>query len=191
MQIEIAADDVVFHFNKKHLEDPTIPMWVVKARGKTYYVNHVSCSLPWTTKETPDNNHTKGSIKIKNCLLTIDDENNANISELNPHDKIRIRNAERGITRIIWSKYGFDAILKSEGIKHTPFKHIYGACSTDFTVCDLLKETEATYLALKYPGYFRILMPNERYYTAYDSKTEWEALQQGYENDEYDEDEDN
>ena len=74
-QTELACKDVVFHFNKKHLEDPAIPMWVLKTKGESYYVNHVDCNMPWSTKETPDNSHTKGSLKVKDCLLVIDDEN--------------------------------------------------------------------------------------------------------------------
>ena len=82
-QIEYACKDVVFHFNKKHLEDETIPMWVLKTHGETFYVQHVNCSIPWSTKETPDNNHTKGSIKVKDALLQIDDDNCATLSKLN------------------------------------------------------------------------------------------------------------
>ena len=75
-QIEFGCKEVVFHFNKKHLEDQTIPMWVLKTHGESYYVNHVDCEIPWSTKETPDNSHTKGSIKVKDCLLKIDPETN-------------------------------------------------------------------------------------------------------------------
>lgn len=46
-------------------------MWVLKAKGETYYVNHVDCNKSWSTKETPDNPSTKGAIKIKKCLLSI------------------------------------------------------------------------------------------------------------------------
>ena len=63
----------MFHFNKKHLEDPAIPMWVLKTKGESYYVHHVDCNMSWSTKETPDNSHTKGSLKVKDCLLVIDD----------------------------------------------------------------------------------------------------------------------
>ena len=91
-QIEYACKDVVFHFNKKHLEDQTIPMWVLKTHGESFYVNHVNCEMPWSTKETPDNSHTKGSLKIKECLLTIDDNNEATISKLTIFDKVRLRN---------------------------------------------------------------------------------------------------
>jgi hypothetical protein len=47
-------------------------MWVLKVKGESYYVNHVECDAPWSTKETPDNPHTKGSIKIKNVDISID-----------------------------------------------------------------------------------------------------------------------
>lgn len=63
----------MFHFNKGHLADPTIPMWVIKAKGQTFYVNHVESKVGWSTKETPDNPSTKGSIKIRNCTLRIED----------------------------------------------------------------------------------------------------------------------
>jgi len=81
--INKACKNLVFHFNKKHLEDETIPMWVIKANGETHYVNHVTAKIPWSTKETPASDHTKGSIKFKRCLLTIDDENCATLSEDN------------------------------------------------------------------------------------------------------------
>lgn len=55
-------------------------MWVLKAKGKTYYVNHVTANVGWSTKETPDNPHTKGSLKFKNVNITIDDNNEAVIT---------------------------------------------------------------------------------------------------------------
>ena len=57
-------------------------MWVLKAHGETYYVNHVDCNKPWSTKETPDNPSTKGAIKIKKCNLKIDESNTAIISPI-------------------------------------------------------------------------------------------------------------
>jgi hypothetical protein len=63
----------VFHFNKAHVYDATIPPWVIKAKGVTYYVKHVECNAPWSTKETPENSHTKGSIKVKNVDIDISD----------------------------------------------------------------------------------------------------------------------
>lgn len=74
--------ELVFHFNKGHLVDNTIPMWVVKTRGQTFYVDHVVSSASWSTKETPDNPSTKGSIKFKNMFLEIDAENTAFIRNI-------------------------------------------------------------------------------------------------------------
>lgn len=65
--------EIIFHFNKAHLADQRIPAWVVKTKGQTYYVEHVECNAPWTTKETPDSPHTKGSIKLKHVDLSISD----------------------------------------------------------------------------------------------------------------------
>jgi hypothetical protein len=63
---------VTFHFNKAHLSDSTIPMWVLKLKGQTCYVSHVTSTAPWSTKETPDNPHTKGSLKFKRVVVSID-----------------------------------------------------------------------------------------------------------------------
>lgn len=53
-----------------HLQDPAVPMWTLKHKGHTYYVHHVDVSpgVGFSTKETPDNPHTKGSIKFKGKL---------------------------------------------------------------------------------------------------------------------------
>lgn len=179
-QIEYACKDIVFHFNKKHLEDPNIPMWVLKFHGETLYVNHVVCQLPWSTKETPDNPSTKGSIKIKECLLTLDEENTATITELSFFDKIRLRNQKLGITRVITQKFStFHKALIAGEFKHSPFKNIEGACSTPFIVCDLLDKNQATMAALKYTKEFRVLKPNEGYYKAYDEKGSTIAVDYG------------
>ena len=76
-QITEKKEEIVFHFNKKHIQDSTIPMWVVKCRGDTHYVDHVDVlpGIGFSTKETPDNPHTKGSIKFKG-QLSISEENN-------------------------------------------------------------------------------------------------------------------
>jgi hypothetical protein len=69
--------EIVFHFNKKHLEDPNIPMWVIKSKGQTHYVHHVDVDkgVGFSTKETPDNPSTKGSIKFKGFLNLIYEDN--------------------------------------------------------------------------------------------------------------------
>ena len=184
-QIEYACKDLVFHFNKKHLEDETIPMWVIKTHGESFYVNHVTSEMAWSTKETPDNSHTKGSIKFKECLLKIDEDNNATLSTLSMFDKIRLRNQRLGITRIRFSSYQFENHLVDKGIKHSPFKRIHGACSTAFTICDLLDKKQLPFLQIQFPGEFRVLMPNEAHYQAYDDKSLWEKLQREFNDDEY------
>lgn len=80
--MRLICDNGVFHFNKGHLADPSIPMWVLKAKGESYYVNHVDCQIGWSTKETPDNISTKGAIKVRKCLLTINEDNEATLSHL-------------------------------------------------------------------------------------------------------------
>jgi hypothetical protein len=178
----------VFHFNKKHLEDETIPMWVVKTHGESFYVNHVTSELKWSTKETPDNSHTKGSIKFKECLLTIDSDNCAIISSLSIFDKVRLRNQRLGITRIMFTSHAFEKHLTENNIKHSPFKRVHGACSTAYTVCDLLNPKQLMFLQIQFPSQFRILMPNETQYKAYDDKKLWDQMQGEYDKEEYDPD---
>ncbi len=168
-QIEYACKDVVFHFNKKHLEDQTIPMWVLKFHGETLYVNHVDCQLPWSTKETPDNSHTKGSIKVKNALLRINDDNEATLTELTLVDKFRLRNQKLGITRIMFRPGSeIHKALTANEYKHGPLKTIRGACASSFIICDLLNKNETLLARLKYDDW-RELKPNEGYYQDYDN----------------------
>lgn len=60
--------NIVFHFNKMHLQDPTIPMWVIKSKGETYYIHHLDSQVGFSTKETPENEKTKGSLKFKGII---------------------------------------------------------------------------------------------------------------------------
>lgn len=149
-------------------------MWVIKTHGETFYVNHVTCTLPWSTKETEDNPHTKGSIKIKDVLLQIDEENCAHLSKLTLIDKFRLKNQKLGITRIIVKEgqdlWKFKEALVNYKIKHGPIKSIGGACSSTFYITDIFDKTQFTMLALAMANVqsFRILMPNEGYYKYYD-----------------------
>jgi hypothetical protein len=74
------ARNIDFHFNKKSVEFDFVPMWVLKVKGKTFYVNHMDCQVPWTTRETPDHPSTKGSLRIKRGNILIDEEGTATIS---------------------------------------------------------------------------------------------------------------
>lgn len=80
--MQLTCSECIFHFNKKHLEDSALPMWIIKAKGSTFYVNHVTALAPWSTKETPDNLHTKGSLKFKNVSLEINSLNEATVTAL-------------------------------------------------------------------------------------------------------------
>lgn len=62
------AERVVFHYNKAHNKDTSIPTWVVKSKGDTFYVHHLESSVGFRTKETPDSEHTKGSLQFKGKL---------------------------------------------------------------------------------------------------------------------------
>lgn len=174
----------MFHFNKKHLEDPSVPMWVIKAHGVTFYVDHVSAEIPWSTKETPNNNHTKGSIKFKQCKLTIDSDNCATVGKLGlfdhnlPHPKNNARIIARDGSQF------HEALTRGE-FEHSKIKTIEGACSTEFIVCDLLDKDEVLLAGLKYAGQFRIMTPNEHYYQEYDKTTDYinENYDEEYEGD--------
>lgn len=65
---------IVFHYNKQHNIDPTIPAWVVKTKGQTFYVNHLESKVGFSTKETPDNTHTKASLQFKGKLQITEQE---------------------------------------------------------------------------------------------------------------------
>lgn len=62
------GEEIVMSFNKKHNEDQSIPPWMVKTKGKTHYLSHIVSETGFSTKETPLNPHTKGSIKFKGTL---------------------------------------------------------------------------------------------------------------------------
>lgn len=64
-------DRIVFHFNKKHLEDSKIPMWTVKCKGESYYVNHLDSSIGFSTKETLLNPTTKGPLMFRGKLSIV------------------------------------------------------------------------------------------------------------------------
>ena len=147
-------------------------MWVVKAHGVTFYVDHVTAEIPWSTKETPDNPSTKGSIKFKRCKLTIDEDNCAVLSKLGILDSKLPR--PRLIHRVlVYYGSAFHKALKADEFKHTEFKNVSGGCGTSWVVCDLLDEQELTFAGIKYANDFRILSPNERYYVEYDNAGAW------------------
>lgn len=73
--------NIIFHFNKAHLADPTIPMWTIKVKGQTFYVHHLDSKIGFSTKETPEG-RTQGSLKFRGIvqIQKINDQLIANIS---------------------------------------------------------------------------------------------------------------
>lgn len=78
--MEVESKNIDFHFNKASMEFDFIPMWVVKAKGKSYYCHSVVSSIGFSTRETPDHPSTKGSIRFKKGILSISSEGHATIT---------------------------------------------------------------------------------------------------------------
>ena len=183
--VELACKDAVFHFNKKHLEDPTVPMWTIKTGGQSYYITHLSSNIPWSTKETPGNESTKGSIKFKNCKLVINDENEATLTHLTKEDKERLKKANGPYARILINS-NFAAIkryMDEQNVNYSTVRKISGGCGTLFFVCDIYRKEDAALLALVFYNNYRVLQPNELYYKWYDEmdtkekeKSLWDKL---------------
>lgn len=165
--IEYVCKDVVFHFNKKHLEDHEVPMWVIKLRGETFYVNHVECNVPWSTKETPDNTHTKGSIKVKQCLVAIDDDNVANIRAITDEDKERLNDNKTIVRVITLYEDKLKEHLENYGIDSEDIRGFGGQCTRTWYVTDLYSRDDYVQLKLVMGDEIRILQPNEDYYKLY------------------------
>jgi len=170
---ELACKEVVFHFNKAHLSDPAIPMWVLKAKGNTYYVNHVTCDVPWNTKETPLGK-TKGAIKVKQVLLTINDHNEAHLVALTPDVQARLENHKEPI-RVgwIWARNELvTQLLQDLQAEHSKIKWLSAGCSTGYYVCDIYDSDLLIQLKLTVPGGFRQFSSNEWQFTDYDLEEE-------------------
>ena len=60
--------NIIFHFNKMHLQDSSIPMWTIKVKGQSYYIHHLDSKIGFSTKETLLNPSTKGSLKFKGTI---------------------------------------------------------------------------------------------------------------------------
>lgn len=143
-------------------------MWVVKTKGKTYYVDHVEADIPWSTKETPDNEHTKGSIKFKNCLCTIDENNCATLTKLTEEDKQRLSAVPKQPSIIWYEGYSPDIeeILNDKEIEHQGVLRTSGACTTTKQMAGIYNDADLSFILLMIPG-VRVLNENEFYYKNY------------------------
>lgn len=68
-----------FHFNRGSIEFRFLPMWTVKARGRTFYVHHVDFDATGTTREMPDHPSTKGLIRFRHANLELLPDGSARI----------------------------------------------------------------------------------------------------------------
>jgi hypothetical protein len=139
-------------------------MWKLASKGESYYVNHVTCSVPWSTKETPNNSHTKGSIKVKDCVVVIDDSNDAEIRPATAED--RIRDAAQKTVRVI-TAYGSKLKSAIASMNHGAVKMAGGGCGTTWYITDIPSMKHFLLLQLQLSD-VRVLMPNEDYYKMYD-----------------------
>ena len=179
---EIFCDEIVFHFNKKNLEDPNVPMWTLKTKGQSLYVNHVCCECPWTTKETPDNQSTKGSIKVKNALLIINDFNEATLRSATSADKARLK--EECLVRVGWLGLDHNVVkefLQNNEIATTEWKNIRGGCGSSYWITDVLSNSDVVQMELALWGKFRRLQPNEPLYRSYENLHAWDDDEDGVE----------
>jgi hypothetical protein len=167
--IEIAAKEVVFHFNKKSLEDNTIPPWVLKCNGKSWYVNHVSCDLPWSTKETPTSSHTQGSIKVKRALVQIDDANHATLVKLTKEAEHRVKQKAQNAIIIGW-RYPEKWHHIIDHVSHSDIQLLdSGGCTSDWWACEIYSEEDWVVINLQLYGHVRRFMPNEWQFKDYQS----------------------
>lgn len=73
------APNIDVHFNRIHNEFPFMPMWVVKAKGMSFYVHHIEFeNVSFSTKER-DEGSTKGLLRFKRCEVAINAEGVATI----------------------------------------------------------------------------------------------------------------
>lgn len=164
--IEIAAKEATFSFNKKSLEDNSIPPWILKTRGESWYVSHVTCHMPWSTKHTPGNSHTQGAIKIKNAYIEISDSNEAVIHSLTPEIKQRLKEKQARKIKIGWqTTWNAQVNPYLEHVHCENLRHVEsGGCSADWWVCEIYSEDDWTQINLTLYPRVRRFMPNEWQY---------------------------
>lgn len=68
--LEMDGDRVDLFFNKASIQYPVLPKWVLKTKGKSFYVDHIDADLPWNTREL-DSGPTLGMIRFRKCQISI------------------------------------------------------------------------------------------------------------------------
>jgi hypothetical protein len=78
--VEIPDCPVIdFHYNRGSNEFGFLPRWVVKTKGRSFYVDHVTANVPWTTREL-DTGATRGTIRLRKANLQITKDGEAVIN---------------------------------------------------------------------------------------------------------------
>ncbi len=68
--LEMKSKRVDFSYNRGHNEFPFLPRWIVKMKGKTYYVDHIDSKVGFNTRELEEGS-TRGMLRFNNCLISI------------------------------------------------------------------------------------------------------------------------
>ena len=71
--------NVDFHYNKGQIQFPFLPMWTLRVKGKSYYVDEVEANVPWTTRARASSS-TKGVLRFSKCRIVISKNKVAMIS---------------------------------------------------------------------------------------------------------------
>lgn len=77
--ITINARTVDVHFNKVSNEFSFMPMWTIKAQGKSYYIPHIDAQMGFSTREL-EGGSTRGMFRFRNAILTIVEDGTAILS---------------------------------------------------------------------------------------------------------------
>ena len=70
--------NIDFFFNKGSLEWTFLPQWVVKAKGKSFYVNDLSSAVGFSTRNLATGS-TRGMLRFKRAKLRIDQQGVAHL----------------------------------------------------------------------------------------------------------------
>lgn len=77
--ITIEAKRVDFSYNRGHNEFAFLPRWIVKAKGQTFYVDHIDSKVGFNTREL-DEGSTRGMLRFNRCVVHISEERIATIT---------------------------------------------------------------------------------------------------------------
>lgn len=77
--LTIEARVADFHFNKVAVEFSFMPKWVMKANGRTFYIEHLDAQMGFSTREL-EKGSTLGMLRFRNCSITLDGSNTATLT---------------------------------------------------------------------------------------------------------------